>query len=675
MRKVNTSPQQQTAEVGETPESYWENRWPGLTASLEAGKDALTDYWKKGDDFYNAKDYDKACAEYAKAGDGLPADLDSYKNWGNCLYYHKEYEKAMEKYKAVVEKDPNHYRAQGNWGIILNQLEKFEEAIEQFEKAKKAFKACQGERKRKIAEYERIVKKRHEALTKYKNAEQHAPQAAKKRYGEAISKCELIIKKYDKLIGKLRFYPDPWYNVGVIRYALSQYDEAIQEFRLTIQHQPHYIAAYHNLAYILWKQGKFKEARSEWVRAFFYYERIKPEEQDYIPDDLLKNLGEALHLILGELDNAEKVFKDGLAKGNYVDTKISLIKLYLEKREQGSSTSAAAQWKATEMQRKAEKILRNKLETTGESLYLQLGMLLMTKGEHAYAEAESFLLKALEEDQTSVDVYTNLGILYMRKKYFKKSIEYFEAALRLDPDDFTLRNNLAEACLKAKLLERAEAEYKNILKTIPHHVESQIGLGEVYTAMADEKYEEMYDQAISRFDKAYKEGDSEEGSKKLKGKDKAKLHYLRGYARVKLYESSSKVIKDETLLRQAQEDFEKCYKLDSSQYKADRAYNKIKERLDHRSPQQWVDQYGHFVVAIFSVLMFLGVQLVTVIRFLSNKSLSPGYYSLLTFGALLFIVAGLYMPQILKLKVAGIELEKSAADQITTLSSLNISNI
>ncbi|MDT4953402.1 MAG: hypothetical protein QOJ02_1540 [Acidobacteriota bacterium] len=672
MRNGDASPERQTADA-ESPESYWENHWPSGAAPLEAGKADRTDYWRSGNAFYDKRDYEKACAEYEKAGEGLPDDLDLYMNWGNCLYHRDKYEEAIEKYKAVVEKDPHQYRALGNWGSALSESKKYDEAIEQLEKAKKVFAACLGERHQKITKYERILKKRREVLKRCKEAENLASEAGKKQYQDEISKCEAVIKKYEKLIRKQRSYADLWYNVGVIRYNLTQYDEAVKEFRLTVQHDPHYIAAYHNLAYILWKQGKFRQARDEWNRAFFYYERKTKEEEESIPEDLPKNFGEALHLILGQLDEAEKVFKGGLSKDGPADTMTSLVNLYLEKRDEVPSEATSAHWKATEMQQKAEKILRRQLVIPGESPHLQLGRLLMTKGECAYSEAENFLLKALEEDQNSVEIYTNLGILCMRKEDFKKSIQYFEAALRYDPDDFTLRSNLAEACLKANLLERAEAEYKNILTIIPHYVGAQTGLGEVYTAMADDRHEDMYDQAISRFDEAYAKSDSEESARKLKDKEKAKLLYSRGYAKVKLYESSSKVIKDEKLLRQAQEDFEKCYKLDSSQYKADRASKKIKERLDHSSPQHWVEQYGHFLVAILSLLLFLGVQAVTLGRYISGKPLSPGYYIPLTFGALIFIVAGLYMPQLLKIKVAGIELEKSAVDQITTLSSLNIS--
>jgi hypothetical protein len=51
---------------------------------------------------------------------------------------------------------------------------------------------------------------------------------------------------------------------------------------------------------------------------------------------------------------------------------------------------------------------------------------------------------------------------------------------------------------------------------------------------------------------------------------------------------------------------------------------------------------------------------------------SVGSYALLTFGSLIFMVAGLYLPQILKLKVGGIELEKKPVEQITTSVSLGI---
>jgi hypothetical protein len=54
-----------------------------------------------------------------------------------------------------------------------------------------------------------------------------------------------------------------------------------------------------------------------------------------------------------------------------------------------------------------------------------------------------------------------------------------------------------------------------------------------------------------------------------------------------------------------------------------------------------------------------------------GKQIDIGYYVLLTFGSLMFILAGLSLTQLLKLKVAGIDLETSVVEQITTWESAN----
>jgi tetratricopeptide (TPR) repeat protein len=62
-------------------------------------------------------------------------------------------------------------------------------------------------------------------------------------------------------------------------------------------------------------------------------------------------------------------------------------------------------------------------------------------------------------------------------------------------------------------------------------------------------------------------------------------------------------------------------------------------------------------------------------RFENVPDMPAGYYALLTFGSLLFMVVGLYLPQILKLRVAGIELEKSSVDQAGAGGTLGISKL
>ena len=48
-------------------------------------------------------------------------------------------------------------------------------------------------------------------------------------------------------------------------------------------------------------------------------------------------------------------------------------------------------------------------------------------------------------------------------------------------------------------------------------------------------------------------------------------------------------------------------------------------------------------------------------------------YGTITFGALLFMIAGLFLPSLQKLKAPGIELTKTVTDQVSSPSSLGIS--
>ena len=56
-----------------------------------------------------------------------------------------------------------------------------------------------------------------------------------------------------------------------------------------------------------------------------------------------------------------------------------------------------------------------------------------------------------------------------------------------------------------------------------------------------------------------------------------------------------------------------------------------------------------------------------------NEPIEIASYLLLTFGSFLFMITGLYLPQIIKLKVGALEIEKSSVDQIKSIETLGIS--
>jgi tetratricopeptide (TPR) repeat protein len=416
---------------------------------------------------------------------------------------------------------------------------------------------------------------------------------------------------------------------------------------------------------------------------------------------------------LNDLDRAEKQYKKGLEiDPNNIDILINLVNFYLNKKEQGLDDGSPSCWvKARQYYLKARNFLKdelNKLEDA-ETL-LNLAKLHLSMDE--YEEAESYLLKALEKDSGVADIYTSLATLSVSKENFREAANYFKKALKIAPDDLDVWSNLAQAYLKLKQLSQAESEYRKILSIAPCHVESHIGLGEVYIEMGDEGESDLYSQAIKHFDKAIKISNEREGSKILNKKELSGIYYLRGYARVKIYENPVG-IKDSYLLLEAQGDFAKCIDKDPENYKGITAHKKLEKQMEIQTIQSFTTVFGSGIIWFSSILILGITNLVFWQPFLSNnqnnkvsvsqpspqpiktpkpnaspnsknstqsqtkigvnKTSEPNRintteYFLLTFGSLTFSLISLYLPQLLKLKIGGtgIEIEKSSIDQIKT---------
>jgi tetratricopeptide (TPR) repeat protein len=498
--------------------------------------------------------------------------------------------------------------------------------------------------------------------------------AAQKKYDEAI-------EQYQKAIDKDPNYVDAYFSWGIVLADQKKYEEAIKKYQEASQIEADNVVtvyASHNIADLLWRQGKYQESWEEWEEVRKAYKNKKQTAIKFHIAYFFQYFGQVVRETAGDPKKAEEIYKEGLAlEPNHIGILTGLVDLYLEISDVDVNQRTTAYWRAREAYNKAVGILEDQITRTQDAdSYRQLGELFLKMKEDE--EAEKRFLDALEQYGESAELFADLGVLYTRKGRFKKACKYFEKAHRLDPDNLTIWSNLAEAYLKLNLKDKAEMEYKAILRITHGHIESHIGLGEVYTTMGDDGDGDMYDLAIHHFAEGIKLAKSmdkgsrrpKKGSKQLKTKELAAAYYSLGYARVMLYEASN-TPKDESQLRQARENFVVCFKMDPDHHKAQRAKEKLEQRLNRFTPQGLIERVGPWVIAILSFLVFVVCQL----GFFFNvpKSIGPDFYALLTFGSLIFMVAGLYMPHILKLRVGGIELEKSPVEQITISGSIGIS--
>lgn len=155
-------------------------------------------------------------------------------------------------------------------------------------------------------------------------------------------------------------------------------------------------------------------------------------------EDLRNELGRA-YLLKGAVDNAEKVFRDALAK---------------------FPQSAFA--------------------------HLGLGYVQLAKGFDAFAQQSFEQTLALDPQESRASLA--LGALYANQHNFAQAREAYQKALDATPSDLTLRRALVRLDWSEGLLDQAAGQLEQLVSQFPHDVGNAVALGGVY--LEAEKYAE-----------------------------------------------------------------------------------------------------------------------------------------------------------------------------------------
>ena len=103
--------------------------------------------------------------------------------------------------------------------------------------------------------------------------------------------------------------------------------------------------------------------------------------------------------------------------------------------------------------------------------------------EGRHSEAFQCLNKALSMDPRNVEGLVARGALYANSGSFKKAVEDFETALKLNPSHANARKYMGETLValgrsyeEENRFEEAKKAYQDCLNIIPHHEEAQNSL-------------------------------------------------------------------------------------------------------------------------------------------------------------------------------------------------------
>jgi hypothetical protein len=149
--------------------------------------------------------------------------------------------------------------------------------------------------------------------------------------------------------------------------------------------------------------------------------------------------------------------------------------------------------------------------------------------------------------------------------------------------------------------------------------------------------------------------------------------YLCGYARTKEYEATPRTLRNDSLLDEALSDFKRCLHVNPRHRGALEAKQKIEDSRKYWKADTIEQRIGPALVAGLALVVFAITQASFYDRHLAPiHHLTSATYVTLTFSSLLFVIAGVALPQLSKLSVAGMSLEKASATQATAPTSFGI---
>ncbi len=581
--------------------------------------------------------------------------------WARACFALYQPELAIEKLKAAIDVDGDSVASIEHWldiGKIRYEQNRFTEALT----------AC----KSAMA----LESNGADILQKYQVRHCASMVAvAMNRYQEALDYADDAIKLLANGGGEPRAEASLHFIRGAAQTGTKLYGEAMDSYELASTTSDEFaVHAVNAVAAVLATQGRYEESWRQLAKIDAARKRVEELPDDVLTDEQWLAFGTG-KLWYEDFEKAEKVFRKAVKSGpKNPNAWAKLMVLCLACREQSIEEESDWKWKAYDAYRKAIPLLNAQLTDSESAAPLAaLGSLHLLMDE--LDSAKAMFEQAIECDSAPMEPFAGLGLIQARRGKYAEAIEHFDSALVREPDSLTVKCHLADAYFRLGRHALAHDKYEEVLRVAPDNVGARIGAGEALIELAEKSTDEsLYEDAEAHLTKAIDLADAikpgspdRKGSTGLGVRQWADLYYARGYVRGKLYEAemttriglSPRSARD--LLAGAQRDFESAAQTQVNPHRAERAATNIRKRLRVLYPSMLTEIYAPFAVVTIAVVLLAVVQ----VFFFTKTSFSEGKdtaaYTTLTLALLMLIVAGFYLPQVLKLKLGGIQLEKASS--------------
>ncbi|MET0306813.1 MAG: tetratricopeptide repeat protein [Solirubrobacterales bacterium] len=608
---------------------------------------------------------EEAAAEFARVGGELDKrNGPALVGWARSLVALGKHDEAVTRFEeaiALEEEQPVLLDLWRETGVALYELKRFAEALDAYGKA--------------IALESRFaVAPQQKYLVRYGSAQaalsSNQPELALTHCGDGLALLDRIGQGESDAAASLHFAS------GAAHMMLRFFDEAVTSFRGAAEASADFaLHSMNAVASVLAMQGNYEGAWEELSHVEEARERVGANQESHLDDEQLSAYGTAL-LWLDRLDDAEGAFEEALELGDRnAAAWAKLMAIHLERREQDIENANEWRWKAFRAYRKAVSLVEAQHgDRSSAEPALALGLLHLLMDD--LDKAEPHLQEAAKLETDNSLPLAGLGLVLVRREKHREAITQFELALKREPDELNVRCHLADAYFRLGRPTVALEIYEEVLRIAPGNVGAQFGAGEILIEQAEEtKDDRLYEDAEANLSKAIELAESARGgSRKRRGssgltvRQWADLYYLRGCARIKLYEAkkgrgiAQRSGAGRLHLQDALRDFEACEATRVRPHRARRAADQVREGLK-LSPLALTNRYATYAVVSITFVVLLGVQFAFIRSGGFNGDHDPIAYSTLTLSLLVLLAAGFYLPEVLKLRFGGIELEKGAATE------------
>ena len=273
-------------------------------------------------------------------------------------------------------------------------------------------------------------------------------------------------------------------NLGIVYYQNKQYPEAISSYEAALYIKPDYTDAHYHLGMALLHVDQTK-------RAITHFEAILSLDQTHT--EAHYQLGQIYH----QQNNLDK------ALGYYTAC------LGLEPEHVESHHGLAAAYANLGDLKQARDYFEKTLQYQADHHEARFNFASLLLNQKKLNEALMHYLHLLD-NQPSLDVYYNIGVIYMDQDRHDDAIQYFNEALAFNPDHLETHINIAAVFLKKEDFQNASKHYEIVFKHQPDNPEIAYILnainqnektGKKFNTAPDQYVKNLFDQYAPHFDK------------------------------------------------------------------------------------------------------------------------------------------------------------------------------